>query len=171
MSCSSKACDWTTGRKRSHSNSIQLTDKWADVSHSSGRPNVIVESALRSCKARSSWSSSSTRLENKDVDKKTKSPCEKNEKVVVVSGSRGLQKTAARLTARRCDIGLTLRHIGVVAGNKAYKLIVGYSAAVCAYYRHIQEDLGKSGRKVWAGKEGKGRGRKEGKKSSVRKPR
>jgi len=31
--------------------------------------------------------------------------------------------------------------------------------------------MGKSGRKVWVGKGGKGRGRKEGKKSSVRKPR
>ena len=28
VSCSSKACDWTTGRNRSHSNSSQLTDKW-----------------------------------------------------------------------------------------------------------------------------------------------
>jgi len=27
LSCSSTACDWTTGRKRSHSDSIQLTDK------------------------------------------------------------------------------------------------------------------------------------------------
>jgi len=62
--------------------------------------------------------------------KKLSHHAKKNEKVVVVSGSRGLQKTAARLTARRCDIGLTLRHIGVVAGNKAYKLIVGCSAAV-----------------------------------------
>ena len=54
VSCSSTACDWTTGRKRSqpsHSDSTQLTDKYA-VSHSSG--DVIVESALRSCKARSS---------------------------------------------------------------------------------------------------------------------
>ena len=28
VSCSSTACDWTTWRKRSHSNSNQLTDKW-----------------------------------------------------------------------------------------------------------------------------------------------
>jgi len=28
VSCSSTACDWTTGRKRSHSNSNKLTDKW-----------------------------------------------------------------------------------------------------------------------------------------------
>ena len=48
LSCSSTACDLTTGRKRSHSDSTQLTDKEA-VSHGSG--DVIVESALRSCKA------------------------------------------------------------------------------------------------------------------------
>ena len=28
LSCSQTACDWTTGRKRSHSDSIQLTAKW-----------------------------------------------------------------------------------------------------------------------------------------------
>jgi len=28
VSCPQTACDWTTGRKRSHSNSNQLTDKW-----------------------------------------------------------------------------------------------------------------------------------------------
>ena len=28
VSCSSTACDWTTGRKKSHSNSNKLTDKW-----------------------------------------------------------------------------------------------------------------------------------------------
>ena len=28
LSCSRSACDWMTGRKRSHSDSIQLTDKW-----------------------------------------------------------------------------------------------------------------------------------------------
>jgi len=28
VSCSFTACDWMTGRKRSHSNSNQLTDKW-----------------------------------------------------------------------------------------------------------------------------------------------
>ena len=31
----------------------------------------------------------------------------KIEKVVVISGSRRLQKTAAGLTARHCDVGLT----------------------------------------------------------------
>jgi len=51
VSCSSTACDWTTGTKRSHCDSIQLTDKQA-VSHSSG--DVIVESAFISRKARSS---------------------------------------------------------------------------------------------------------------------
>jgi len=59
--------------------------------------------------------------------------------------------------------------IDVVAGSKA--CIAGYSAvhariitAVWAYYRHIEE-WGERGRKVGAGKEGKGRrkgGRKEG---------
>jgi len=37
----------------------------------------------------------------------------KIEEVVVVSGSRGLQKTELQdlqLGARRCDVGLTLRH-------------------------------------------------------------
>jgi len=37
----------------------------------------------------------------------------KIEKVVVVSGSRGLQKTELQdlqLGARHCDVGLTLRH-------------------------------------------------------------
>jgi len=29
VSCSSTACDWLTVRKRSHSDSIQLTDKWS----------------------------------------------------------------------------------------------------------------------------------------------
>ena len=37
----------------------------------------------------------------------------KSETVVVISGSRGLQKTELRdlqLGARHCDVGLTLRH-------------------------------------------------------------
>ena len=33
VSCSATACDWTTGRKRSHTNCNQLTDKWAAVSY------------------------------------------------------------------------------------------------------------------------------------------
>jgi len=33
VSCSSTACDWTTGRKRSHSNSNQPRDKWGVGCH------------------------------------------------------------------------------------------------------------------------------------------
>ena len=78
MSCSSAACDWTTERKRSHSNSTQLTA----VSHSSG--DVIAESAHLQV------TQSATIVEN--VDEKYV-VMRKIEKVVVVRGSRELQKT------------------------------------------------------------------------------
>jgi len=42
VSCSPKACDWTTGRKRSHSNSNQLTDKYVVVRKIE---NVVVSSS------------------------------------------------------------------------------------------------------------------------------
>jgi len=57
--------------------------------------------------------------------------------------------TAAGLTARRCDAGLT----GVVAGSKA--CIAGYSAAVQAHYRHIEEEWGEKGGRKNRGKGGR----------------
>jgi len=63
--------------------------------------------------------------------------------------------TAAGLRARRCDAGLT----GVVAGSKA--CIAGYSAAVRAHYRHIEEEWE---RRVEAGREEKQGKRREEKK-------
>jgi len=91
VSCSSTACGWMTGRERSHSDSNQLTDKLA-VSHSSGY--VIVESELRSHKARLSSLSSSIRERNM-------SSCEKSRKSSSSSGqSRAAEYRAAGLTAR-----------------------------------------------------------------------
>jgi len=49
--------------------------------------------------------------------------------------SGAAENRTAGLTARRCDVSLTLHH-GVVAGSKA--CIAGYSAAVWAYYRHVR---------------------------------
>ena len=49
MSCSSKACDWTTGRKGSHSNSNQLTDKQAAAqqhSHTAAVTSIVVRQAV-----------------------------------------------------------------------------------------------------------------------------
>jgi len=63
---------------------------------------------------------------------------QKIEKVVVVSGSRELQKAELQniqLVVVMYSVGLTLRH---VAGSKA--CIAGYSAAVLAYYGHIYEE-------------------------------
>jgi len=90
MSCSSTACGWMTGRERSHSDSNQLTDKLA-VSHSSGY--VIVESAIRSHKARLSSLSSSIRERNM-------SSCEKSRKSSSSGQSRAAEYRAAGLTAR-----------------------------------------------------------------------
>jgi len=59
--------------------------------------------------------------------------------------------------------------MGVVVGSKA--CIAGYSAAAWAYYRHYIGGVGREGRKVRAGKEGKGTGRKKGEEKSVWKPR
>jgi len=95
MSCSSTACGWMTGRERSHSDSNQLTDKLA-VSHSSGYvivESVIVESALRSHKARLSSLSSSIRERNM-------SSCEKPRKSSSSGQSRAAENRAAGLTAR-----------------------------------------------------------------------
>ena len=58
VSCSSKAYDWTTGRKRSHSNSNQLTDKIAAVTSQWIRA-YITQSAI-----------SRYRSENESVDEK-----------------------------------------------------------------------------------------------------
>jgi len=88
VSCSTTACGWMTGRERSHSDSNQLTDKLA-VSHSSGY--VIVESALRSHKARLSSS----------IRERNMSSCEKSRKSSSSSGqSRAAENRAAGLTAR-----------------------------------------------------------------------
>jgi len=95
-----KACEWTTGRKRSHSDSTQLT-----VS-SSG--DVIVESALRSCKARSSSSSSSIR--ERKCWWKNMSSCEKSRKSSLSAAVGGCIKHSCRTYSSGCDVGLTLRH-------------------------------------------------------------
>ena len=81
----------------------------------------------------------------------------KVEKVVVVSGSRGLQKTELQ------DLQLGTV-IGVVAGNKA--CIAGYSAAVWAYMGGV----GREAEGRWGGEREK-RGEKKRGKGSVRKPR
>ena len=114
------------GRKRSHNDSIQLTDKQA-VSHSSS--DVIVESALRSkvellhplhcavqftcmtvkrrrkCllqSARSSW----YRLENENGDEKICGHAKNRESRRRQRQSGAAENRAAGLTARRCDVGL-----------------------------------------------------------------
>jgi len=69
--------------------------------------------------------------------------------------------TAAGLTARHCDAGLT----GIVAGSKA--CIAGYSAAVWAHYRHIEEEWGEKG----GGWEGGKTGEKEGGEKNTKNPR
>jgi len=57
------------------------------------------------------------------------SSCEKSRKSSSSAAVGAAENRTAGLTARRCDVGLTLRHsLGVVAGNKA--CIAGYSAAV-----------------------------------------
>ena len=88
MSCSTTACGWMTGRERSHSDSNQLTDKLA-VSHSSGY--VIVESALRSHRARLSSLSSSIRERNMSSCHRVKNRGSRRRQ-----GSQGLQKTELR---------------------------------------------------------------------------
>ena len=39
MTCSQTACDWMTGRKRLHSDSIQLTTKWGDSGNYAATPH------------------------------------------------------------------------------------------------------------------------------------